>query len=511
MKKLLIAMFMLAWATLSVAQEQPRALFAIYSSATFNDVAGTPYVETYFVFDGNSLTYKYVNKDTLRATIEVLMQVRRDDTLMLVKKYQLNSPYAILKRDSEESYLEYDMPDFIDMQRVALPNGEYDITFQLKDLNSTNKAIEVEDHVSVLYLDGPQLSSVQPMASAVKTTTPNIMSRSGYDMTPYINDFYPETVKALNFYYEIYHIDKEIKNEPFVTIAYIEQRETGRRYEAEQVTKRQKSSSLVPVFGTLDISMLPSGNYNLVVEARNRNNDLLLFHRVPFMRSNPNVAGEAISSAASTFAGAINDEDLLNYYISALYPIATPKEESTAESLQRLKGNISDKQNFFYQFWVSRDKLNPEGKWREYKERLDYVDQHFSYGKRRGYLTDMGRVYLQYGKPSHIRDEKNFVSTRYLGHGDQTANTMEGNFTQNTSLGYIYYLPYQIWRYDLLAGDDANRCFLFWDEQRTGYYLLLHSNARGEVQDPTWERRLSQQQLNENVYGEVTQQFERGY
>lgn len=509
MKKTFITMFILALVSVCVAQEKPRALSAIYSSATFNDVEGTPYVETYFVFDGNSLAYQYVDKDTLRATIEVVMKVTHNDTLVHVKKYKLNSPGSVVRRG--ERYEEYDLPDFIDMQRVALPNGEYDITFHLKDMNAANPEVEVEDHVSVLYLDGPQLSSVQPMASATKTKTPNIMSRSGYDMTPYINDFYPETVKNLNFYYEIYNIDKEVKNDPFVTIAFIEQKETGRRYEAEQVTKRHKGSNYIPVFGTLDISKLPSGNYSLVVEARNRDNALILYHRVPFMRSNPKVEAEAVAAVASTFAGQINNEDLLNYYISALYPIANPKEEATAEDLMRRSGNVTEKQTFFYQFWVSRDVLNPEGKWREYKERLDYVDQHFSYGNRKGYLTDMGRVYLQYGRPNHIRDEKNFVSTRYLGHGDQTASTMEGNFTQSTSLGYIYYLPYQIWRYDLIPGDDANRCFLFWDEQRTGYYLLLHSNARGEVQDPTWERRLCQQQLNENINGEVAKQFERGY
>ena len=111
-----------------------------------------------------------------------------------------------------------------------------------------------------------------------------------------------------------------------------------------------------------------------------------------------------------------------------------------------------------------------------------------------GYKTDRGRVYLQYGPPDFIRDEKNFVSAMKLG-------------TQ----GHIYYLPYQLWRYNKLETDDQNRCFIFWDEFRNGAYMLLNSNARGEVRDPLWERRLCGQQLEEGMVGEVGEQFDRGY
>jgi hypothetical protein len=81
----------------------------------------------------------------------------------------------------------------------------------------------------------------------------------------------------------------------------------------------------------------------------------------------------------------------------------------------------------------------------------------------------------------------------------------------NPGQGHIYYLPYQLWRYNKLPTDDADRVFLFWDEHRSGFYTLLVSNARGEVQDPLWERRLCRQQIGENVVGEVGEQFRRGY
>ena len=89
-------------------------------------------------------------------------------------------------------------------------------------------------------------------------------------------------------------------------------------------------------------------------------------------------------------------------------------------------------------------------------------------------------------------------------------NTRSDGYT-GTSQGHVYYLPYQLWRYNKLETDDPNRVFLFWDEHRSGYYTLLNSNARGEVQDPGWERRLCRQQINEDVVGEVGEQFNRGY
>jgi hypothetical protein len=75
----------------------------------------------------------------------------------------------------------------------------------------------------------------------------------------------------------------------------------------------------------------------------------------------------------------------------------------------------------------------------------------------------------------------------------------------------VFYLPYQLWRYNNLPNDEPERVFLFWDEHRSGYYTLLNSNVRGEIQEAGWERRLCRNQLDENVIGEVGLQFERGY
>ena len=479
---------------------QDKQLSAFFNNATFFlPEQRQPYVETYLSVDAWSLNFIPV-KDGYRATVEVILQAKQGDSIRFIKKYDLNSP--LVNNPDQTNF------SFIDLQRFSLDNGMYDLVLSLKDKNASGETAVVTQKLSVRFdKKKPSMSTIQLMTSAKKTTTQNIFSRGGYDMEPYVSDFVPEQINQLNFYYEIYNIDNEIGGKPFATYCYIEDKTTGQRVSNIQSVSRHESTDLLQRYVSLDISALPSGNYNLVVEAHDKNNDLLMYNKTAFYRSNPSIQQKSeadLSTISTTFAGQINDENLLRYYIDALYPIASDKEKNVGKDLAK-RNNLEEKQVFFYNFWNDRNSLDPESAWKSYKERLEYVDQHFSYPKTPGYRTDRGRVYLQYGPPDFIRDEKNFVGALHLGSGTARIGS------NDAALGHVYYLPYQLWRYNLPDKDDANRVFLFWDEMRSGFYKLLVSNARGEVWDPLWERRLSQQQLEEYVVGEVGEQFNRGY
>lgn len=514
MKKVLFLVLVTMLTSMTPALGQ--GLTAFFSYAMFNRTAETPYVETYLSFDAWNLKFVQQDDGTYRASVQITLLVTQADTTVLVRKYDLQSP-AIAAADENRF-------NFIDMQRFALNNGRYQLTMRMKDMHTEAAPVEVNESLVVDFnAKRPTISSIIPVSKSTPTTTPNILSRNGYDMEPYISDYYPEQIKTLNFYYEIYNIQDEVGDNDFMTLCYLERKETGARVESTLQGRRQSPSAAeIGVYGSVDLTSIPSGNYNLVVEVRNSRNELILFRKLPFSRSNPSIT-ENVSPATASFAAQIQEENTMNYYLSALYPICLERERVESEYLASLPGNMSAKQEFFYNFWLSRNPLNPEAAWKEYKIRLDYVAANFSRLKTPGYLTDRGRVYLQYGPPDFIRDEKNFVSSRYLGNGTnkqtEFLNNM-GNISAMTetltpqasnSQGQIFYLPYQLWRYNQLPGQDINRVFLFWDEFRSGSYKLLNSNANGEVRDPKWERRLSQQQLNEDVRGEVGEQFERGY
>lgn len=493
-----------------VANAQMQALFG-YSTFYLSEKQ-QPYIETYLQFDAWTLHFEEQAEGGYKASVEVTLVLRQQDSVCYFKKYDLGSP--ILKSLDEMNF------SFIDLQRFSVGNGVYTLDVSLHDKGVAAEPATLSERVVVDYDNRrPSMSSVQPLASITPTTKENVLSRGGYDMEPYVSDFVPEKVSQLNYYYEVYNIDKEVGRNAVMTVAYVEEQETGRRFESEQMVGRKRSAAIIPVVGSIDISGLPSGNYNLVCEVRNRDNQLMLYKKVPFFRSNPSVKKSDVSDFALTFVGRYNDEAQLNLYLDALYPIASEPEKQVVKELVKRQG-LEEKQAFLYRFWVARDPLAPEAKWLEYKERIDYVQEHFSYPRTRGIMTDRGRVYLQYGPPDFIRDEKNFA---VLGRSSamesrSTSVTDIGNTRHNPSnsgevvgVGQTFYLPYQLWRYNKLPDDDQNRVFLFWDEHSSGYYTLLNSNARGEVQEADWERRLSRQMIPEGQVGEVGRQFSRGY
>ena len=487
-----------------------KHLTAVFSYATFYQQETGSYFETYLSFDAWNLNFVKCDAG-YQAKVEIIITASQNDSIEVVKKYILGSP-VISSPDADRF-------NFIDVQRFAIANGIHNLRIQLRDINSDDLPTTVEQTMALYYTKKrAAMSSVQMMASIKPTTTPNILSRGGYDMEPYINDFLPEQIGQINYYCEVYNINGEDR-EPYVySGSYIEVLETGKMLEATQSIQRMPNDTIIPIFGTIDISMLPSGNYNLVVDIRNHHNDKLLYRKVPFFRSNPNLQTKVEESPMSiNFTSQLQDESQLNDYIEALAPIANEIERRDIYELI-LHPGIEEKQLFLYKFWLRRDPLNAEGAWREYRQRVDYVNKNFAWINTKGIQTDRGRVYLQYGAPDYVRDEKNFVSTRYMGGGvsiNQSSNPNERMIgLQPPSVpnqGQIFYLPYQLWRYNNLPGDDINRCFIFWDEFRNGQYKLLHSNAKGEVRDAKWERRLSGLQLDEDMQGEVGDQFERGH
>jgi hypothetical protein len=91
------------------------------------------------------------------------------------------------------------------------------------------------------------------------------------------------------------------------------------------------------------------------------------------------------------------------------------------------------------------------------------VNQNFGTPSRPGYKTDRGRVYLQYGAPYDIV----------------------------TSVNEPGAYPYEIWFYTTLPDKQTNIGFAFYEPSlASNDYILLHSNARGELHDMRWKVKL---------------------
>jgi len=127
-------------------------------------------------------------------------------------------------------------------------------------------------------------------------------------------------------------------------------------------------------------------------------------------------------------------------------------------------------QQYLYSFWVNRNKENPEAEWNKYNTDVKKVNKLFSTQTMRGYETDRGRVYLQYGAP----DQRTVVESEPNSY------------------------PYEIWQYYKLK-DQSNRKFLFYNQDLvTNNYTLLHSDAKGEVYDAAWSMKLHKRTIQSN-------------
>jgi len=508
MKKILSLLVLALVATSTFAAEKHLSALFGYS-AFYIPSSNQPYVETYLDFRAWSLNFVKTSDDQYRATVEVTIVVRSGDSVVYLNKRDLLSPSTASQEATNFT--------FMDLHRFSLPNGIYDLQLTLRDKASSDMPFVYNDKLVVFFENQKTtMSNLQLMSSATPTTTENMLSRNGYDMVPYIDDFIPASVTKLHPYFEIYNLDREVGNKEYTVNLSIEKKETRRRIPGfRHSIVRKQANANVPIYTTLDIEKLPSGNYNLVAEVMGDDSQVLLRRELSFMRSNPNVEVDYNATeedVALSFASHLTDKEQLNFYIDALYPISTDQEIAIGKNVIN-DSSLSAKQSYFYFFWHRRSPIDPEGEWTDYRSRLDYVTKYFTYPKTPGYRTDRGRVYLQYGPPDHVRDEKNFVGARHMGSAELNKNENNTFFTaeQDRTQGIVHYLPYQLWRYNQLPNDYDNRVFLFWDQFRSGYYKLLNSNARGEVRTPQWERDLSQKQLDEDVVGQVGEQFERGY
>jgi GWxTD domain-containing protein len=223
--------------------------------------------------------------------------------------------------------------------------------------------------------------------------------------------------------------------------------------------------------------MLPSGNYNLVVEARNKENKLVADQRIFLQRSNPNVQASLNELNALNVQNSFVEKltaDSLNEYIKYLRPISSRIEVDYAINVTNAK-ELLNKQQFFLSFWQKRNLLNPEEEWNNYYVLVKEVNRLFKTQTRKGYATDRGRVYLQYGKPD----------SRLV-------------YDREPSL-----YPYELWQYYKL-NNRSNRRFVFTNTDLvSNNYALIHSDAIGEVRDDRWQTKLNKRN---NMYNSFDQE-----
>jgi hypothetical protein len=187
---------LLLWAcltTLAIAQVNAKELQALFYQASFFSPAEGPFVETYLKVFGPSAEYVRTTRGTFQASLEVTILFKKENKIIDFRKYNLLS--AELEDTAKGQ------PHFIDQQRIPLPFGVYQLELLLKDNHSKEAPIE---HAEVLAMEfnttDLKFSDFQFIESFKVTKQDNILSKSGFDLVPYVGDFFPSSVTALTFY-----------------------------------------------------------------------------------------------------------------------------------------------------------------------------------------------------------------------------------------------------------------------------------------------------------------------
>lgn len=430
------------------------AIDASISYAAFNSPQGG-YVELYLHVASPTVSFVSLADSSVQANIEVIILFQQNGEIIKYDKYKLNSPWA-------------NRPlDFIDMKRYALPEGKYDLVVAVSDLNRAENANEYKTSIEVHFpKDQVVQSDLTLLASFERSEdAQNIFVKNGILMEPLPFNFYNRHASVLSFYNEIYHTDQVLGDDFTVSYA-IDLLENGITQTQAIRHTRQHPAAVVPILAQMDISKLPSGNYQLKVEVRNRQKELLSSRIIFFQRSNPYLQTEEVLlsdvNIEQEFVQKLTPEQL-EYSLRGLTPKLPPRDVELVNYLLK-NDSIAGQRLYLFSFWAKESPTNPEFAYSKYMEVVEAVDKLYNSGFRHGFESDRGFIYLKYGQPddTEMRDQEPSSP------------------------------PYEIWTYyEFPATRQNNVKFVFYNPSLTpGDFQLLHSTAIGELSNPQWQRQL---------------------
>jgi GWxTD domain-containing protein len=445
---------------------------AFFNSAVFNTPSNQPYLETYLTISGKSLASKDIG-GRLQNSLNVKLTVM-DTSSKKQESYNVIGPAFASASVA---------PAFIDTQRYPIGNGTYTLQMVLADNYDTlRKPLTIKHVVEVPFAHNHiSFSSLLPLENYTRSAAPGPLTRNGYRMVPYNVNYYPESTGILAFYIEAYHASLELgEGKPLLFTYYLEMDNNGKKLSNYGAFKKQAAAPVNVLLAKMDISKLGTGNYNLVVELRDQNNGLQAQSRYFFQRLNRAVDIVSLQEYAgrktvAEYFGAINNTDTLKMLVECLWPIADNVDKERIINQAIGKDPVLMK-HFVIDFWQRRaaDTANPLKMWATYYQSVQKVMALFRCGKQKGYYTERGRVYLQYGPPNN-----------------RTQQTNE----QNT-------FPYEIWQYYRLTDATngqffSNRKFVFVNKNLgDDCYNLVHSDMRGEINNPRWQFEVTRRNNN---------------
>ncbi len=427
--------------------------------AQFKSPTEGPYLECYLNVMANSVTYKPKPEGGFYSKLNVLYLFKQNGEIKAFQKYTLESPIV---KDSLTS-----APNFTDVQRIALNNGIYNFEVIIEDAFDTTNVYIYKNILTVDMNKDYLFSDIEYVETYKVAETVSTLTKNNYDIIPYVSSFYPTGRDTLTFYTELYNSNTK---GDYLFRYFIENSKKDNILNQFSRFKKVTAQAVTPILASFDISDLPTGNYNLVLQLKNRDNKILTEKKFFFQRFNSSISLDNDTVRINSFALAeltkINEIKVLKEFIKSCIPIFNQRELFKANNILATN-DIEMHKTFFDNFWKSYSS-EPASDWQIYKQNVELVNRSYTSQIKKGYETDRGRVYLKYGRPNDINKSDHEPSS----------------------------YPYEIWHYFALNGQTDIK-FVFYNPNIVGEdYQLLHSNMTGELNNQYWQRDLTRRNSN---------------
>lgn len=430
---------------------QKKDLRAYLDSKQFYAPGIGNYVEFQLQFIGYTLNYVGENNG-LRGELAIQMQIMQNDSLITSDAYRLASPFM------KDSIIE----DFYDVKRFQLEPGNYVFKLTVQDLNNDNDPLFTSQRFLIEDLsDAISLSDIEIAEIAMKGDESSPFYKSGYNIIPRLNPYYPEELNAIPVYFEIYNTNI-FEDSIFAIKQTITDINLNKTIDELTTYTKYKTAEVVPYLKKVNIEALATGKYLLTYTIVSKSMIELSSRSYEFDRHNRIDLDFTLSEVIidPAFQQSIPD-DSIGYFLESLIPISGRNEMANIYSIAESK-NLEDARKYIQTFWTRTNPTNPYEAWIKYKQQVYYVESLFANNFEEGFETDRGRVYLKYGAPTNVLREPNSPSE----------------------------YPYEIWYYNKI-GVYNNKRFIFYNTDGTlSTYRLLHSDMIGELKNPNWPYEL---------------------
>ena len=428
--------------------------------ASFKYDSSSNYIEFYYSFSSSQL--KAVSIDNgLQVEGLFRLEIKNDSTGKDIVNNEWKIPYYVKDTSAISS-----SKNLVGIIRFVVPEGKYTCNAEGSDFNNTSlkKSYEFLINEKPFGAEHMTVSGIQ-LASNIKqasSDTSSIFYKSTLEVTPMPSGIFGENSPVLFYYGELYNLDKvaDLSAVKFESLVYDTR---GNEVYSHIITSLKPIPASVEA-GVINVSKYISGKYYLVLSLSNGSSQNSIISRKEFYVYNPSVNDTAydvsanIDKTLSSQFAFLSSEECDDIFAKSEY-IASKNERDQYKKIQRVGG----KREFLYKFWKQKANENDEDKrysYTDYMNRVKIANEKYRNFAKKGWESDMGRVYIVYGKPSDIERHPNESNKK----------------------------PYEIWFYNNIEGGVE---FIFGDLTGFNNYVLLTSTKRGEVEDNYWLQRLT--------------------